>query len=393
MVAKKRVLYFASFSHTITHAMTLTLAPLLPLIRSDLGLTNTETASFAFISFLMYGALALPSGLISDRIGSLKVIRIGLVLFLVSIAGIYLSTGPLTLWISLLILGIGAGAYHPAGLSLVSRLYPKDMGKAMGFNGLLGNLGEASSPIIAAAVGVYIGWKYPYLFWSVPILLLLSLSLSIKDSKVKDHLTDEDSGKYSYIQETRKLVSKDFLLYILILLFRGLFYTGTVLLLTTFAKDVLSLKVLIGGLITTILIVSGMPGQILGGKISDKLGYKKPLLIFTAVSSICIALIANTSSAIIFIIFSILMGFSYFAAQPAQNMLTASMGSTKIRGLLYGFSSLCIFGFGSFAVSIGGYIADILTWRDAFYMLAIFAVIDVFLIYLKREKREDIKQT
>jgi len=393
MISKKRALYFASFSHTITHAMTLTLAPLLPLIRSDLGLTNTETASFAFISFLMYGALALPSGLISDRIGSLKVIRIGLVLFLVSIVGIYLSTGPLSLWISLLILGLGAGTYHPAGLSLVSRLYPKDMGKAMGFNGLLGNVGEASSPIIAAAVGVYIGWKYPYLLWSVPILVLFFISLSMKDSNIKNHVNEEGEGKYSYMQETRKLVSKDFLLYILILLFRGLFYTGTVLLLTTFAKDVLSIKVLIGGLITTILIVSGMPGQVLGGKISDKLGYKKPLIIFTIISSISIAFIANTSSTIIFVIFSILMGFSYFAAQPAQNMLTASMGSTKIRGLLYGFSSLCIFGFGSFAVSVGGYIADILTWRAAFYVLAVFALIDVFLIYFKREKREDIKQT
>lgn len=393
MISKKRVLYFASFSHTITHAMTLTLAPLLPLIRSDWGLTNTETASFAFISFLMYGAMALPSGLISDRIGSLKVIRIGLLIFLVSIAGIYLSNGPITLWISLLLLGIGAGAYHPAGLSLVSRLYQKDMGKAMGFNGLLGNLGEASSPLIAAAVGVYIGWKYPYLLWCLPIILLLFMGFSIKDSKIKDYLKEEIEIKYSYIKETRKLVSKDFLLYILILLFRGLFYTGTVLLLTTFAKDILSIKVLIGGLVTTILIVSGMPGQILGGKISDKLGYKKPLLIFTAFCSISIALIANTSSSIIFIIFSILMGFSYFAAQPAQNMLTASMGSTKIRGLLYGFSSLCIFGFGSFAVSVGGYIADILTWRSAFYMLAIFALIDVFLIYLKKEKRGEIKQT
>jgi len=82
MVSKKRVLYFASFCHTITHAMTLTLAPLLPLIRSELSLTNTETTSFAFISFLAFGALALPSGLLSDRVGSLKVMKIGLGLFL-----------------------------------------------------------------------------------------------------------------------------------------------------------------------------------------------------------------------------------------------------------------------------------------------------------------------
>ncbi len=393
MVSKKRVLYFASFCHTITHAMTLTLAPLLPLIRSELNLTNTETASFAFISFLAFGALALPSGLLSDRVGSLKVMKIGLGLFLLSIVGIVLSNGPLGLWLSLLLLGVGAGTYHPAGLSLVSKLYPKDMGKAMGFNGLLGNLGESSSPIIAAAVGVYIGWKYPYLFWSIPILVLLSISFSIKDSKVKDYIQDEENLDFKYLQETRKLISKKFVLYILILLFRGLFYTGTVLLLTTFAKDVLSIRVLIGGIITTILIVAGMPGQILGGKISDRLGYKKPLLIFTLIASISIALIANTSNPIIFVIFSMLMGFSYFAAQPAQNMLTASMGSPKIRGLLYGFSSLCIFGFGSFAVSVGGYIADILTWREAFYLLAIFALIDVFLIYLKREKRETIKQT
>lgn len=393
MISKKRVLYFASFCHTITHAMTLTLAPLLPLIRSELNLTNAETTSFAFISFLAFGALALPSGLLSDKVGSLKVMKIGLGLFLLSIVGIVLSNGPLGLWLSLLLLGVGAGTYHPAGLSLVSKLYPKDMGKAMGFNGLLGNFGESSSPIIAAAVGVYIGWKYPYLLWSIPILILLSISFSIKDSKIKSHIQDEENRNFKYLEETRKLISKEFVLYILILLFRGLFYTGTVLLLTTFAKDVLSLKVLIGGLITTILIVSGMPGQIIGGKISDKLGYKKPLLVFTAISSISIALIANTTSAIVFLIFSIAMGFSYFAAQPAQNMLTASMSSTKIRGLLYGFSSLCIFGFGSFAASVGGYIADVLTWRAAFYMLAIFALIDVFLINLKREKKEDIKQT
>ncbi|NMC59449.1 MAG: MFS transporter [Candidatus Methanofastidiosa archaeon] len=393
MVSKKRALYFASFAHTFTHAMTLTLAPLLPLIRSDLNLTNTETASFAFISFLMYGALALPSGLISDKIGSLKVIRCGLILFLISIGGIILSNSPMMLWFSLMLLGMAAGAYHPAGLSLVSRLYPKDMGKAMGFNGLLGNVGEASSPIIAAAVGVYVGWKYPYIFWGILIFVLLIYSLTLKDSDINKHIEISTKEKLEYKKETRRLISKEFLLYILILLFRGLFYTGTVLLLTTFAKDILSLKILIGGLVTTILIVSGMPGQIFGGKLSDKFGYKIPLLIFTAIASISIALIANTSSAIIFVIFSIVMGFSYFAAQPAQNMLTASMGGQTIRGLLYGFSSLCIFGFGSFAVSVSGYVADILNWRGAFYILAFFALIDVFLIALKREKRIKFKQT
>ena len=387
MVSKERALYFASFAHTFTHAMTLTLAPLLPLIRSDLNLTNTETASFAFISFLMYGAMALPSGLISDRIGSIKVIRAGLILFLVAIAGIVLSNSTLSLWLSLMLVGIAAGAYHPSGLSLVSRLYPKDMGKAMGLNGLLGNLGESSSPIIAAALGVYIGWRYPYIFWGILILGLLAFSFSLKESDVNKHIELPDKDKLNYKKESRKLISKEFLLYILILLFRGLFYTGTVLLLTTFAKDTLSLKVLIGGLVTTILIVAGMPGQIIGGKISDKLGYKKPLLIFTLLCSISIALIANTSSAIVFVLFSIIMGFSYFAAQPAQNMLTASMGGPVIRGLLYGFSSLCIFGFGSFAVTVSGYVADLFDWRSAFYILALFALIDVLLIIIKREKK------
>ena len=387
MVSKERALYFASFAHTFTHAMTLTLAPLLPLIRSDLNLTNTETASFAFISFLMYGAMALPSGLISDRIGSIKVIRSGLMLFLVAIAGILLSNSNIGLWLSLMLLGIAAGTYHPSGLSLVSRLYPKDMGKAMGFNGLLGNLGEATSPIIAAAVGVYIGWRYPYIFWGMLILSLLVFSFSLKESDVNKHIELSDKDKLSYKKESKELISKEFILYILILMFRGLFFTGTVLLLTTFAKDILSLKVLIGGLVTTILIVSGMPGQIIGGKISDKLGYKKPLLIFTLLCSISIALIANTSSPIIFVLFSIIMGFSYFAAQPAQNMLTASMGGPVIRGLLYGFSSLCIFGFGSFAVTVSGYVADLFDWRSAFYILALFALIDVLLIIIKREKK------
>lgn len=393
MVSKKRALYFASFAHTFTHAMTLTLAPLLPLIRSNLNLTNTETASFAFISFLMYGAMALPSGLISDKIGSIRVIRAGLFLFLVAIAGILLSDSAIGLWFSLMLLGIAAGAYHPSGLSLVSRLYPKDMGKAMGLNGLLGNVGEASSPIIAAALGVYVGWKYPYIFWGVLILALLVYSFSMKESDVNEHIELSENDKLNYKNESRKLISKEFLLYILILLFRGLFYTGTVLLLTTFAKDILSLRVLIGGLVTTILIVSGMPGQILGGKISDKIGYKKPLVIFTIICSISIALIANTSSAIIFVVFSIVMGFSYFAAQPAQNMLTASMGGPVIRGLLYGFSSLCIFGFGSFAVTVSGYVADTFNWRTAFYILALFALIDVMLILIKKEKIIESKQT
>lgn len=393
MTCKKKVLYFASFSHTVTHAMTLILAPLLPLIRSEFNLTNVETASFAFIVFLMYGGLALPSGLLSDRLGSIRVIQIGLILFIVSIVGIYLSEGAITLWISLLILGAAAGTYHPAGLSLISRLYPKDMGKAMGFNGLLGNVGEASSPFIAATIGVLIGWRYPYLLWSVPILILLFAGFFIKDLVNTEISLKGELSDYSYIEETKKLLSKDFILYILILLFRGLYYTGTVLLLTTFAVDVLSIEIIVGGLITTILIVSGMPGQIIGGKISDKVGYKKPLLFFTFLCFISIALIANTSNSLMFLLLSIIMGFSYFASQPSQNMLTASMGSKKIRGLLYGFSSLCIFGFGSFAVSVGGYVADVFSWNYAFYILSIFALIDVFLIYLKKEKIMDIKQT
>ena len=116
-------------------------------------------ATFGFIAF---GLCSLPAGWLGDfwsRQGMMVVFFIG-----IGCASILtgLADNLFQISIGLAAIGLFAAIYHPVGISMVSQ-NANEVGKAMGINGVVGNLGLAAAPLIAGTLIHYYDWRTAFI--------------------------------------------------------------------------------------------------------------------------------------------------------------------------------------------------------------------------------------
>ena len=119
-----RIVGAVSAAHFVSHYYILLLAPLLPFVRADYGVSYTEIG-FAFAAFNTVSAvLQTPAGFLVDRLGA----RILLVAALLIGAGAFAVAGLVnSFWMLVAMFalaGVGNAVYHPADYALLSHHVP-----------------------------------------------------------------------------------------------------------------------------------------------------------------------------------------------------------------------------------------------------------------------------
>jgi MFS family permease len=124
-----------------------------------------------------FGFAALPSGLLTDRLGTQRVLY--LCLGGAGLAGVLVGLSP-NVWvlaIGLAALGLAIGLYHPAGISLIAQGV-RQRGMALGLHGVAGNLGIAATPLLASVFADAFSWRAAY-FFLAGLAVILGLVLRV----------------------------------------------------------------------------------------------------------------------------------------------------------------------------------------------------------------------
>jgi MFS family permease len=140
------------------------------------------------------------------------------------------------------------------------------------------------------------------------------------------------------------------------------------------------------------MYIAGSIGQLIGGGLTDKYGFKKPMLLFGILAFVGLLFmienwftvdIGGAGSAISFnsILLGVLIfGFAFFAGQPIVNALIAEITPERIRGSFYGFTFFTRFGLSAMALAfIAVFAAE--QMLIAFYLIMIFTFISIFVIF------------
>jgi len=158
----------AHFGH---HLLTALLVPLLPFIRDEFALDYAQAGWVVAAFSLSYGIAQLPAGWLADRIGSRALVTAGI--SGVAVSGLLVGTSPthITMVVFLVLLGITGGGYHPASVSLISKVVePKNWGRALGIHQIGGTGSYFLAPLIAVGIATAVGWRGSFIALAIPIL-------------------------------------------------------------------------------------------------------------------------------------------------------------------------------------------------------------------------------
>ena len=149
---------FINLGHFLDHLAMLVFPVVVVALVREWQQPYSELLPLALGGFIAFGAFALPAGWLADHWSRYKM----MVVFFFGVGAALFATGfaqaPWQIGVGLFVTGMFAAIYHPVGIAMLVAA-PDRLGRALGWNGLWGNLGLAAAALIAGALMEWWGWR------------------------------------------------------------------------------------------------------------------------------------------------------------------------------------------------------------------------------------------
>lgn len=367
MSSRKILLTILGLAHTLNHSFHIALPPLVPLMVKEFNISLSDIGLVATLAYFMYGGGAILGGKLSDRINVSRVIAITLLLSGLSSLILLFQKSLLAFSISFTLISFWASFYHPASNTLIAHTFRDVRASAMGVHGALGSLGQIIVPTMAIVLALAFDWRIPFI-----ILGLLSVATSIYFIKAPSlkpipRLEENDVVKGSI---KRVVLVK----IVIFTVFVGLYFRGVELYLPTYLEEFKGFTEVLAGITLSVVLFSGMIGQILTGRFADILGDRK-ILIATKVG-VVLSLIALQvfPGVLAAIVATVVYGLAYYGHQPAFTSLIGRVFKGSGMGGVYGLVFFMTFGLSSISAFIAGYVATVFGLEYSYMVLTVFAL-------------------
>jgi len=171
-----RQICFINAAHSFTHYGLLVLATaVLAMVQQDGAAFGTEYGPILALGtgmFVVYGLGALPMGWLAGRFGRKAMMGAFFIGSGAALAVSGLTSGPLGLAVALAVMGAFSAIYHPIGTAIIAEAGGNRVGRAMGINGVFGNLGVALAPVVTAFIAAQLGWRYAFILPGLVCILV-----------------------------------------------------------------------------------------------------------------------------------------------------------------------------------------------------------------------------
>jgi sugar phosphate permease len=365
-------------AHSLNHSLFLVLPPLLGNIAAGLNVSFQTLGIVATATYFIYGTGALVGGPLSDMLGSVKVARISIGLAGVASLLFLICNDVYTFAAGMFLMALWASFYHPTANKLVAQAFPKSVGNAMGIHNAAGNAGQVLTPTIAFLLGVTFDWRFSFIFFGV-----LSMVTAFFMDRIK---VDGDEPKGARKLEIREFLKVPNLWMILVFnALVGFVFRGVEVYFPTYLRLGEGYTGEFAAIASSLILLFGVAGQLIGGKGSDKFGPAKILVgsIAGVLASLLLLMLVPTSYALV-VVFTFAYGVAIFAHQPTMTNLVSRITPRNLMGLSYGVMFFFSFGLGSVAGAVLGWLTDgygivFAFWSNVIVAAALLAV--TLLIY------------
>jgi len=380
---ERRSLTYVSIVHGLIHVLELAYGVVLVAVAAELGTSLLVLGVLANVFGFAYGLTALPVGVLADRMSETRLLAVCSLGMGVAAVAVSLSHGVVLLGVSLALLGVALGLFHPVATAFVARTATRT-GLGFAYLGTGGNLGLALGPIMVGAIASGLGWRFAYAGFAIPCVILGLLILRLPQ---RIRVVTPIAG--APVEDKSFAVLRPFLvplgLVVLANVMNGLVYRGVVTFMPTHLSAAVQSPiagldpVMLGGSFTTVALLFGVAGQFTGGYLSDRRRREALGLIALGVSAPAL-LGVWAFGGVALLGAAALFAFFHFMSQPVFNALIADYCPDCWRGRMYGIYFFCSFGVGSFSASGLGYVAEAQGVPAVFLVCAAMGVIATLFI-------------
>ncbi|MFA4850666.1 MAG: MFS transporter [Methanoregula sp.] len=330
--------------------------PVLPAILPLLILNNGYsyfTAGLLITAYNVTSSFTQPViGWLSDTKGLTINISISLLMSAVFVGLMGIAQNYYLIMLLAVLAALGHACFHPSALSMVSRLCTREnRGKLTSFFVVGGNLGYAIGPVLAGGIVWWLGLPGLLLLVLPAIAMVFALKYILPGG-----ITRACASKTGAVETQHPVTSKK---PFIILMIASILRAWAIFAAITFLPMYLvsqGYDLVMASMIVTLMLLTGVAGQVVGGHFSDRYG-RKEFMIFGLILSIPPFCFFMLTSGILSIIGLLLFGFflwSTFAVAVAMSheLLPGNVGLAS--GIMLGLA----IGFGGLGVAVNGIIAD-----------------------------------
>lgn len=278
---------------------------LLPFIAKDLHINLTQVGTLGTFTNIFIILLSLPAGYFAKKIGGLKTLILAMLIYGVGLFGIGVTYTYYLLMPMFMFGGIGFGLFHPIGFALVAKWSTKEnRGRQMGNFTAIGDLGRIGIASILTFIIVYIGWQatalaYACVAFFTAIIIYFHLRANDTIVVLEEH---HSTVRYSDILKNARF------LFATVTSMLDSFASTTLFIFLPFLLLQRGVSPLFLGSFTAAFFVGNFLGKLYLGRAVDNHGNIKVFMIAELLMAILIVMLANSSSFLVIIFCSVLLG-------------------------------------------------------------------------------------
>jgi MFS family permease len=352
MATSRRIIGFINVGHMIDHMFMLIFPTAVLSMQSTFAKPYSELITLTLGGFIAFGAGSFPAGWLGDRWSRRNMMAI----FFFGIGAATFATGFVqTTWqlaIGLTTIGLFAAIYHPVGTAMLVG-HAERIGRAIGVNGVWGNLGVAFAALVTGGISQWLGWRYAFILLGASAVVVGVSYLTLVPAEANQ--TKARGG--AQVNFPRPVVVRAFLVLALVTLAGGVVFNATTVALPKLIDE--RLPQLGGstfgvGLLVCAVYIVGAMSQLMMGWIIDRQPLKVGFLAIAVFQAPLLAAAAFSSGwTMVFV--AVAMIFSIFGQVTFNDGMVARYANSDWRARVYALRYLLSFGVSAVAIPLVAY--------------------------------------
>ncbi|MFO7793231.1 MAG: MFS transporter [Candidatus Saliniplasma sp.] len=345
-------------------------------LTADFGWPRAPLTLVLSISFLVTSFLGIVSGTLSDRYGVRKVMTVGSVLVITGFALSSQITSLVQLYLTFILIGIGASAFYIPVTTTVTRWFSEKRGLAVGITVSALGIGMAFFPPILERSISRFGWRNTFLIAGLISMILLSISILLMKRPPEDETDDvggissdsEDDSSSDFTLKQALKTKYFWLIYFMFMMAQFSAMTITVHI-VPYSTEI-GVSSFYAATLLTVIGISNICGRLLGGVTADRIGVIKGTSIFFAFQGMMILFLPFSEGLWMMYSISILFGLSYGGWVMIYPVIVSYLYGDKNSGAILGALGTVAGIGGALGPYIAGYIFDVTGAYDSAFLLS-----------------------